>query len=46
MGEAEGKSDRMISLKRRRKMRSKRWRGQRRIDDLLSGLYNPGSWEI
>ncbi len=43
--EQEGKSDRMISLKRRR-MRRSGCGAQRRIDDLLSGLYNLGSWEI
>lgn len=43
--QGEGKSDRMISLKRRA-MRRSGYRGQKRIDDLLSGLYNLGSWEI
>lgn len=41
--QAEGKTDRMISLRRRRRMRRSGWKGQRRIDDLLSGLYNLGS---
>lgn len=43
--QAEGKTDGMISLKRRR-IRRRGCRGQRRKDDLLSGLYNLGSWEI
>lgn len=44
-GGVQAEGDRMISLKRRR-MRRRSCRGQRRIDDLLSGLYNLGSWEI
>lgn len=40
-----GRSDKIISLMRRR-MVGRGCRGQRRREDLVSGLYNMASWEI